>query len=133
MSTIVLDEKLAVITRLVEMHRGGLLGGEVMPEDALIGVVPDEKMADVITLGMALNYQRNSYALWKSVAETFVDPERKWVFDTQVASSAETESLREALAAHKIALQPNKHRVFVSFRPQNLQLLAVCHGNVLRN
>lgn len=104
-----LDDRIDVITRLVDMHRRGSLGGEVMPEDALIGVVPADKMPDVITLGMALNYQRNSYSLWKSVAEAYLDPKTDWVFDLSVASTAGIEDLRDALVLHKIALQPNKH------------------------
>lgn len=104
-----INDHIDIITRLVGMHRNGLLGGEVMPEDALIGIVPIEKLPDVITLGMALNYQRNSYSLWKSITEAFVDPKTNWVFDLSAASTAPIEDLREALVAHKIALQPNKH------------------------
>jgi len=104
-----LGDQIAIITQLVEMHRNGLLGGEIMPEDALIGVVPEEKLPDVITLCMALNYQRNSYTLWKSAAQAFTDPETNWVFDLSAASTAEPDELREALVAHKIALQHNKH------------------------
>jgi hypothetical protein len=103
------EDRLKYIIQLVEMHKGGLLGGEVMPEDALVGVVPAEELPDVITLAMALNYQRNSYRLWEGVAETYTDPGRKWVFDSEVASTASPEQLREALVAHKVALQPNKH------------------------
>lgn len=103
------DSRIAIITQLVAMHRSGLLGGEVMPEDALLDIVPEDKLPDVITLGMALNYQRNSYTLWKSVAQAYVDPEKNWVFNLAAASAASPEELREALVAHKIALQPNKH------------------------
>lgn len=106
-----LNDQINIVTRLVGMHRSGLLGGKVMPEDVLIGVVSAEKLPDVITLGMALNYQRNSYTLWKSVAEAFVDPKTNWVFDLSRASAASIEDLREALVAHKIALQPNKHPI----------------------
>lgn len=63
-----IDNQVTIITQLVAMHRKGLLGGEVMPEDALIDIVPKDNLPDVITLGMALNYQRNSYTLRKSVA-----------------------------------------------------------------
>ncbi len=103
------NEQVTIITQLVAMHRKGLLGGEVMPEDALIDIIPEDKLPDVITLGMALNYQRNSYTLWKSVAQAYVDPEKNWVFNLAAASAASPEELREALVAHKIALQPNKH------------------------
>lgn len=104
-----LEERLKHITQLVEMHKTGLLGGEVMPEDALVGVVSEAKLPDVITLAMALNYQRNSYRLWEGVAETYTDAKRNWVFDLSAASEASPEQLREALVAHKVALQPNKH------------------------
>lgn len=104
-----MNDQLAIIAKLVAMHRNGLLGGEIMPEDVLIDIVPAEKLADVVTLGMALNYQRNSYTLWKSIAETYNDSERNWVFDLSRASEAPVDELREALVTHKIALQPNKH------------------------
>jgi hypothetical protein len=106
-----LNNRIGIITRLMAMYRSGLLGGEVMPEDVLIGVVPADRLPDVITLGMALNYQRNSYSLWKSIAEAFVDPKTNWIFDLSKASTANIEDLRDALVAHKIALQPNKHPV----------------------
>ena len=106
-----MNDQLAIITKLVAMHRNGLLGGEIMPEDVLIDIVPAEKLADVVTLGMALNYQRNSYTLWKSIAETYNDSELNWVFDLSRASEAPVDELREALVTHKIALQPNKHPV----------------------
>lgn len=106
-----MNDQLAIIAKLVAMHRNGLLGGEIMPEDVLIDIVPAEKLADVVTLGMALNYQRNSYTLWKSIAETYNDSELNWVFDLSRASEAPVDELREALVTHKIALQPNKHPV----------------------
>jgi len=106
-----LNARIDIITRLVDMHHNGLLGGEVMPEDALIGIVPAERLPNIITLGMALNYQRNSYSLWKSVAETYADPKTNWIFDLSAASTASLDDLRKALVVHKIALQPNKHPV----------------------
>lgn len=103
------NKQVTIITQLIAMHRKGLLGGEVMPEDALIDIIPKDKLPDVITLGMALNYQRNSYTLWKSMAQAYADPEKNWVFDLSIASTASLEDLREVLVAHRIALQPNKH------------------------
>lgn len=49
---------------LMQMHRQGILGGDVMPEDAN----PDLDKSSVenylyFTLPMSLNYQRNSYIL----------------------------------------------------------------------
>jgi glycerophosphoryl diester phosphodiesterase len=42
--------------------------GKVMPEDALIGIVSEDELSNVLTLGMSLNYQKNSYTLWQSIA-----------------------------------------------------------------
>lgn len=97
------------LTKILELYQSGELGGEIMPEDALIGIVPENELPDVITLGMALNYQRNSYSLWKSVAEAYQDENTKWLFDTQIVKDANEDELRAALVQHKVGLQPNKH------------------------
>ena len=94
---------------LLHMHRTGQLGGEVMPEDALIGVVPEEELPNVLTLGMALNYQRNSYKLWEAVAQAYQDEECRWIFDPRTASERDRDELREALLQHRVGLQPNRH------------------------
>lgn len=97
------------LLKVLELYKNGDLGGEIMPEDALIGIVPENELPDVITLGMALNYQRNSYTLWKSVAEAYQDESTKWLFDTQIVKDANEDELRSALVQHKVGLQPNKH------------------------
>lgn len=97
------------VRRLVQMHVDGLLGGEVMPEDALIGVVPTERLPDVLTLGMALNYQRNSYKLWESVAKTYQDETCRWIFDPTLAATKSLNELRPVLLQYRVGLQPNKH------------------------
>lgn len=94
---------------LLEAFRRGDLGGEIMPEDALLDVVPTEQLPDVITLGMALNYQRNSYTLWESVAKAYVDEDTKWIFDTSAVCQSDEETIRTALVKSKVGLQPNKH------------------------
>ncbi|WP_246070400.1 hypothetical protein [Paenibacillus kobensis] len=80
-----------------------------MPEDILLGIVPEHEFMNVITLGMALNYQRNSYALWEAVARTYQEEQLRWVFDPREAWGRDIEDLRGALLAHRIALQPNRH------------------------
>lgn len=97
------------LSKVLELYQKGDLGGEIMPEDALLGIVPEREIPDVITLGMALNYQRNSYSLWKSVAEAYQDEGTKWLFDTQIVKDANQDELRAALIRHKVGLQPNKH------------------------
>ncbi|MFD2170880.1 hypothetical protein [Tumebacillus lipolyticus] len=97
------------VKRLVQMHAEGLLGGEVMPEDALLGVVPTDEMANVLTLGMSLNYQRNSYTLWQSIAQAYLDDRSRWIFHPHAASSSDLGDLRNTLLQYRVALQPNRH------------------------
>lgn len=94
---------------LVQMHSEGLLGGEFMPEDALVGVVPEDELPNVLTLGMALNYQRNSYTLWRSVAEAYLDDNSRWIFTARVVAGSGLDELRDALLRHRVGLQPNRH------------------------
>ncbi len=94
---------------LVQMHSEGLLGGEVMPEDALLGIVPEAELPDVLTLGMSLNYQRNSYTLWQSIAQAYLEDDSRWIFDPRVVSKSDPDDLRDVLLQHRVALQPNRH------------------------
>ncbi|WP_310831439.1 hypothetical protein [Paenibacillus pedocola] len=96
---------------LLQMHANGLLGGEVMPEDALLGIVPAAELPNVLTLAMSLNYQRNAYALWQAVAKAYIDKSTRWVFDPQAASASDPVELQTALLLHRVALQPNRHPV----------------------
>lgn len=92
------------------MRRDSLLGGEQMPEDAHPNL--DKSSRDLLhylTFPMALNYQRNSYALWKAATATHSDEETKFVFNpTEYKSRGESE-LRRCLLKYRVALQPNKH------------------------
>lgn len=91
------------------MYENGALGGEVMPEDALIGVVPENKLPDVLTLGMSLNYQRSSYALWRAIASAYRDESSRWIFCPQKVAAEDQASLKKILLRFRIALQPNRH------------------------
>jgi hypothetical protein len=71
---------------VIQMHSEGLLGGEVMPEDALIGIVPAVELSNVLTLGMSLNYQRSSYTLWQSIAQAYFDESSRWIFNPLAVS-----------------------------------------------
>lgn len=94
---------------LIHMHAAGLLGGEVMPEDALLGIVPEAEMPNVLTLGMSLNYQRNSYTLWQSIAQAYQDETTRWIFNPLAVSKSNIDELRVALLQYRVALQPNRH------------------------
>lgn len=94
---------------LIQMHAEGLLGGEVMPEDALIGIVPENELPNVLTLGMSLNYQRNSYTLWQSIAQAYLDDNSRWIFNPHIVAKRGLEELRKVLLHYRVALQPNRH------------------------
>ena len=101
---------LAVAETLMQLHKSGALGGEIMPEDANPGLA---KSADenylYFTLPMALNYQRISYHLWESAVKTYKDPNTSDVFSPAAVTNMEIGLLRDKLVKYKVALQPNKH------------------------
>ncbi len=96
---------------LIKMHKEGKLGGYEMPLD----VRPKEIALDskenyhFLTLPMALNYQRDSYQLWKSAKDTYLDQETNAVFYPEKAMSFGTSELKNKLLKHKLALRPVKH------------------------
>jgi hypothetical protein len=101
---------LADALSLHAMWKRGALGGAVMPEDAHPPLDrSSEALARYFTLGMALNYQRSSYALWTACTAAFEDPETGWVFDPARAAEAGVADLRAALLKHRVALQPSRH------------------------
>ena len=97
------------VRRLVKMYHDGLLGGEILPEDALTGVVSSAELPDTLTLAMALNYQRSSYQLWESVADAYRDPHCRWIFSPSLVTTKSLEELRSALFQYRVGLQPNRH------------------------
>ena len=60
------------------------------------------------TLPMALNYQRNSYTLWKSANKTYEDESTRFVFDPKECLNHSFEEVQFALKKYKIALQKQK-------------------------
>ncbi len=103
------DNVIKSVGLLIKMHHHGLIGGEIMPEDALIGVVPEDELLDVLTLGMSLNYQRNSYKLWEAIAQTYLDKSSRWVFNTKAVAERNLDDLKKVLIHNRVALQPNRH------------------------
>jgi hypothetical protein len=103
-------EILLAVEKIASAQRSGVLGGEQMPEDAVRGAeLTANALLDVLTLPMALNYQRNSYALWQAVRSALDDAQDRWVFSPRLAADASIEELRRVLDHHRIALQPNRH------------------------
>ncbi len=103
------DQFLENVKLLLQMHSEGHLGGEVMPEDVLLGVVPNEELMNVLTLGMSLNYQRNSYALWQAILHTYNNNNSRWIFNPRLVYENSIDDLRTVLVYHRVALQPNRH------------------------
>lgn len=94
---------------LYAMWKQGVLGGEVMPEDAN----PHLEKSSLenylyFTLPMALNYQRNSYTLWESANKTYNDEETRFVFDPKECLNRSFEEVQYALTKYKVALQRQK-------------------------
>lgn len=103
------DQFLKNVKTLINMHAQGHLGGETMPEDVLIETVKQQDLLEVLTLSMALNYQRNSYTLWQAVVKAYHDEKTKWIFHPKTVASSDIAILREALLLHRVGLQPNRH------------------------
>lgn len=102
-------EILKKVEVLMEMYRNGELGGEVMPEDENPHLEKNSKENYLyFTLPMALNYQRNSYTLWKGANQTYQDPETKFVFEPEIVVHSSFEEVQNALTKYKVALQKNK-------------------------
>ena len=101
---------LLTIASLIELHKSGALGGDIIPEDAnpRLDKGSDENYL-YFTLPMELNYQRNSYRLWESSEKTYHDPETMDVFCPESVVEMQLEVLRNKLLQYKVALQPNKH------------------------
>ncbi|MDL2296131.1 hypothetical protein LJC18_04990 [Lachnospiraceae bacterium OttesenSCG-928-E19] len=103
-------EILNKIYKLIELHKSGMLGGEIMPEDENPGL--DIACAEnyiYFTLPMALNYQRNSYKLWEATNKSYNDLTVADVFNPMDVIKMSDDDLRTKLLKYKIALQPNKH------------------------
>jgi hypothetical protein len=97
------------VYRLIYAYKNGELGGEVMPEDENPGLPKDsaENYA-YFTLPMSLNYQRNSYTLWKCAYQSYIDTDTRDIFNPLAVAEMDAEILKEKLLKYKVALQPNK-------------------------
>lgn len=97
------------VKKLIELHRQGLLGGEIMPEDSNPNLEKNSKENFIyFTLPMALNYQRNSYTLWESAYKTWNDKQTNNVFYPEKVINQNFETLQNNLTKYKLALQKNK-------------------------
>ena len=103
------QELLHKAEQLMRMHKSGLLGGEVMPEDANPGLpLGSAENYLYFTLPMALNYQRSSYSLWQSALQTYHDEETRFLFCPQQCLEHSFDQIQNAITKYKLALQRNK-------------------------
>lgn len=100
---------LSKVEKLIELHKNGKLGGEIMPEDANPHLEKSSLQNYLyFTLPMALNYQRNSYTLWESALKTYEDAETRFVFAPEQCAQKSFEEIQYALTKYKVALQKQK-------------------------
>lgn len=116
---------------LKEMWHSGALGGENMPED--VHPLLPTKSADLLhyfTLGMCLNYQRNSYTLWQACTAAFERNECAWIFQPSEVAKQDIPALSARLLEFKVALQPRRHP---EIWHRNCQGIVKHFGGDLRN
>ena len=105
MSDVILEK----VKTIYQMYQNGDLGDTTLPEDSNPQLDPStNENALYFTLPMALNYQRNSYTLWKNALKTYKDPETSFVFIPAKVITAGYESVQKALTKYRLALQKNK-------------------------
>ncbi|WP_086350658.1 hypothetical protein [Candidatus Enterococcus clewellii] len=105
-------EILEKAVKLIDYHRLGRLGGEVMPEDSNPHYpIGSKENYLYFTLPMALNYQRNAYKLWESAKSSAQDSFVADVFIPEKVLLMSEDELRAKLTKHKIALQKNKQPI----------------------
>lgn len=103
------DKILNQVDGLISMYKNDELGGEVMPEDANLHFEKSSLENYLyFTLPMALNYQRNSYTLWKSALKTYNDEETRIVFNPKLCLEKSFEEVQYALTKYKVDLQKQK-------------------------
>jgi hypothetical protein len=100
---------IAQCKELLQAYKASALGNCAMPEDSHPVFTSEEERLVYFTLPMSLNYQRNSYQLWKSCLQTANDNELRRVISLQYSANTSIEILRSQLLQYRIALQPNKH------------------------
>lgn len=60
------------------------------------------------TLPCAINYQRNSPALWASALKAYLDEETRFLFEPSEVANRPFEEVQAAMVKHKLALKTNK-------------------------
>lgn len=96
------EEFVHVAQKLLQSDSMGAFGGAQMPEDTVPGIVKDDDMSNVLTLGPSLNYQRNSYSPWKNKSLSCVDGNCTWIKDPRPVKGVDIRELRHSLLKHGV-------------------------------
>ncbi|WP_033827370.1 hypothetical protein [Bacillus andreraoultii] len=100
---------LGKVQSLLTMYKLGQFGGQILPEDVLVGLVPVVELPEVLTFGMSLDYKRPVYPLWQSIAQAYSVADDRWIFNPSMVQNYNFEELQDVLTLYKIAIQPNRH------------------------
>lgn len=97
------------ITALYELYKEGLIPGpeqhEVNP-----GLAKGARENFLyFTLPCALNFQRNSPAMWASALKTYNDPVTNYLFFPEEVVKTDADKVKADLYKHRLAVQINKH------------------------
>lgn len=123
------EEVLADVQCLMAMHRAGKLGGTLMPEDVHPRIESaGAELCHYFSLGMSLNYQRDSYALWRAATAAFEDPETRVIFSPTVVAAMTKDELAPLLLKHRVGLQPVKHTQ--TWHALCASITALCNGDI---
>ncbi len=102
-------EILKRVRKLHNLFRRGLITGpekhEVNP--GLPANTRDNYL--YFTLPCAINFQRNSPAMWRSALDTFLDPDTSYVFYPKQSTKVSQDTLKASLTSYGLALRANKH------------------------
>lgn len=100
---------LTQVRLIAEMYKKGTFGNQKLPEDVNPGLGKStEENALYFTLPTALNYRRNSYALWENAKKTYSDNQTNFVFFPKVVTATSYTEVQNSLVKYRLALQMNK-------------------------
>ncbi len=119
--------------KLLHAYKEWYLWHMAMPEDVHPVFCNDEEKLTYFTLPMALNYQRNSYALWEAAIKTYNDADTNRIFDIEKSAQASTQELHYALVKYKVALQPTRHIAIWSTIAQTISAEWKTVSNLIHN
>jgi hypothetical protein len=88
----------------------GIHGHTEMPEDTMPTGISNGSLEHLlfITLTVAIDYQRDAIALWRSSRRTFDDPETRYLFDPRALHEAEFSKVITDMRRHGLSQKPKQ-------------------------